>query len=178
MIRFERIWAMPSKWTFTIAPIAALLEQELLGTSVVVDPFAGYHSPGTLTNDLDPQAPTQAHIDALEWLQTLQTGIADAVLYDPPYSYRQATEAYQKRGREKLTATVTNAGYWGQVKNELARVANNGARAICLGWNTNGLGKCRGFQLVRVLIVPHGAHANDTLVTVESCLQPQLGGLA
>lgn len=30
-----------------------------------------------------------------------------------------------------------------------------------------GLGKTRGFEMQRILLVPHGGSKNDTLVTVE-----------
>lgn len=38
---------------------------------------------------------------------------------------------------------------------------------MCCGWNSNGLGKGRGFELDELLIVAHGGSKNDTIVTVE-----------
>jgi hypothetical protein len=34
------------------------------------------------------------------------------------------------------------------------------------------MGKNRGFEIVEILIVAHGGHHNDTLVTVERKLTP------
>lgn len=42
-----------------------------------------------------------------------------------------------------------------------------GGLAISCGWNSNGFGRNRGFELVRVLLVAHGQHHNDTIVIVE-----------
>ena len=38
---------------------------------------------------------------------------------------------------------------------------------MCFGWNTNGLGKNRGFEMTEILIVAHGGSKNDTLCTLE-----------
>ena len=40
-MRFSTEWAMPSRWTFQIPPIAALLDRWLEGRQTVVDPFCG-----------------------------------------------------------------------------------------------------------------------------------------
>jgi hypothetical protein len=52
-IRFERKWAMPNRWTFTIEPIVSLLKEEVSG--VWVDPFAGKNGKkyARYTNDIE-----------------------------------------------------------------------------------------------------------------------------
>lgn len=92
-MRMERIWAMPNKWTFAIKPIDRLLREEM-GKGVWVDPFAGVKSPATITNDLNPERPTNYHMDALAFLKTFADNSVDGVLYDPPYSQRQVKECY------------------------------------------------------------------------------------
>ena len=162
----DRVWAMPSKHTFTIKPIRKLLVEEMVGHARWLDPFAGFNSPAFMTNDLNPAAPTLYHMDALEWLRSLNTGY-DGVIYDPPYSMRQASECYMSYGRELLTATVTSMAYWSNVKNEIARLLRPGGKAVCFGWSSMGIGIKRGFTMSRVLLVPHGGSRNDTIVTVE-----------
>lgn len=39
--------------------------------------------------------------------------------------------------------------------------------AICFGWNSVGFGKQRGFEIIEILLICHGGHHNDTIVTVE-----------
>lgn len=170
----ERKWAMPNGQTFTIKPIRNVVRDECLnaqcranGEAVIVDPFARESGFGTVTNDLNPEFSTDYHMDALEFLRTLETESADLVLYDPPYSITQATQLYKSYGKEKLEVSVSNMAYWARCKDECARVLKHGGVALCCGWNTNGLGKGRGFELERIVIVPHGGSKNDTLVTVE-----------
>ena len=50
---------------------------------------------------------------------------------------------------------------------EMDEIGKPGGKAICFGWNSNGLGKGRGFELLKVLLVAHGGSKNDTIVTVE-----------
>ena len=38
---------------------------------------------------------------------------------------------------------------------------------ICCGWNSEGIGKKRGFEILEVLLVPHGGSHNDTIVVVN-----------
>lgn len=149
----DRVWAMPNKWTFTIKPIRELLEQEVSG--VFVDPFAGQNGNkyARLTNDI-----AMGGIDALSYLKKLK-GKYDGVLCDPPYSITQA-RMYGKK-------EFSSMRYWADCKNEMARIIKKGGKAICFGWNSMGLGKNRGFEMTRILLVSHGGSKNDTICTVE-----------
>lgn len=163
----ERCWAMPNHKTFQIPPIKRLLIEEHAGKGVWVDPFAGDACIASLTNDLNPNTSAQNHDEALTFLVGLSEGIADGILFDPPYSITQAAEMYANFGVERLSHHPSNMGYWAEVKNQLARVLCVGGVAICFGWSSMGLGKGRGFALRRLLLVPHGGSKNDTIVTVE-----------
>ena len=90
-IKIARVWAMPNKWTFTIKPIAELLNEEINAKGECwCDPFAGENSPAGVQNDINPDTPAKHHFDALTFLKTLQRREYDGVLYDPPYSITQA----------------------------------------------------------------------------------------
>lgn len=163
-MKIERIWAMPNKWTFTIKPIAQLLKDEM-SDGVWIDPFAGENSPAAITNDLNPDRPTTHHMDALEFLKMFPGGSVDGVLYDPPYSPRQVRECYDGiSGDIKWDGRTT---FWSETKDEVARVLKSGGKVICFGWNSMGIGINRGFEMTRVLMVPHGGTRNDTICTVE-----------
>lgn len=157
VIKFERKWSMPSKWTFTIKPVWELLKEEVVG--VWADPFAGENGKyyAKFTNDIERDG-----IDALAYLKTITTAGVDGVLYDPPYSITQARQYGKKE--------FSSMKYWADCKNEIARIIRPGGKAICFGWSSMGLGKFRGFALKRVLLVPHGGSKNDTIVTVENKL--------
>lgn len=163
----NRVWAMPNARTFIIKPIQELVEREVAQAKVIIDPFANSCGYGTITNDLNPEFDTDYHMDALAFLKQQKSDSADLVLYDPPYSISQATEMYKSYGKEKLEINVSNMQYWADCKNEIARIVKTGGKVICCGWNTNGIGKCRGFKMTELLIVYHGGSKNDTLVTLE-----------
>lgn len=161
---FSRVWAMPSKATFTIRPIAELIERYVSASELWIDPFAGWNSPATVTNDINHDAPTDFHEHAVEFCKRFDA--VDGILLDPPYSPRQISEHYRSAGL-KATQTDTCASFYSDVKSEGARVLRHGGFAITCGWNSNGFGKNRGFELIEVLLVPHGGAHNDTIVTVE-----------
>ena len=147
-IRFERVWCMPNHLTFRITPITKLLVEEVT-CGLWLDPFANdnrireiIQSPEAsfVTNDLNPDFPTDYHLDALAFLKQFRDNSVDGVLYDPPYSPRQITECYQKVGLP-VTNKTTQASFWSLQKDEIARVVKPGGKVICFGWNTNGCGK-------------------------------------
>lgn len=158
-IRINRVWSMPSKWTFTIPPISELLKEEIRG--LTADPFAGENSPAHEQNDIEEKAGSRDadHKDALTWLKGKWTARYDTVLYDPPYSITQA----RMYGKKEFSSMK----YWADVKNEIARILKPGGKAICFGWSSMGLGKKRGFEINRILLVCHGGSRNDTICTVE-----------
>jgi len=163
-MKIERKWAMPNKWTFTIKPIKELLEEEVAG-DVWIDPFAGENGAryAGLTNDLREDG----GMDALLWLKRFEGETADGILFDPPYSITQAKQCYEGAGAELLEVKPTSMKYWAECKNEMARILKPNGKAICFGWSSMGLGINRGFDMQRILLVPHGGSKNDTIVTVE-----------
>jgi hypothetical protein len=68
---------------------------------------------------------------------------------------------------ELLNTKPTSMKYWADCKGEISRILKSGGKAICFGWTSMGLGKGRGFEMQRILLVPHGGSKNDTIVTVE-----------
>lgn len=167
MTKLRREWAMPSGNTFTIPPIRSIVEAAVFGADTVVDPFANVSHYGTVTNDLNPDMPTDYHMDALEFLRMLDDSSADVVLFDPPYSITQAAQLYADYGKDKLDTSVASMAYWAQTKDQIARITKPNGVVVSCGWNSNGCGKTRGFELETVLLVAHGGGKNDTIVTVE-----------
>ncbi len=166
-IAMARAWAMPSPHTFSIPPIAELLDRWLTDRTMIIDPFCGQSTRATLRNDLKNGS------EATEWLRTLRPnhiGLniwADAVLFDPPYSPRQISEVYRSVGLHVGTAETQNARLYKSAKDGLDALLGPGGIAICCGWNSAGFGKKRGYQMLEILLVAHGGAHNDTIVTVE-----------
>ena len=160
----NRVWSMPNSNTFSIKPIEAIIKKYSSG--IIVDPFANSNRFATITNDLDEQYDTDYHMDALDFLKSLNADSIDLVLYDPPDSPRQVTECYKKLGKT-VNMQKTQASYWSKQKDEIARILRGGGYCISFGWNSNGVGLKRGFDIVEILLVAHGGSHNDTIVVVE-----------
>lgn len=164
-ISMTRKWAMPSAHTFTIKPIKELLERYKVGEGWI-DPFAGENSPAEIKNDLNPQKPSQYHLEASEFLKLFKENQFMGALFDPPYSYRQVSEHYKILGK-KATQQDTSTQFYNRVLNPLSNLIKIGGYCIHFGWNSNAMGKNRGFEIVEILLLAHGGHHNDTIVTVE-----------
>ena len=166
-----KAWAMPSAWTFTIKPISELLQRYVGDGIGWVDMYAGNNSPAEFTNDMIPSRNAMFNYDALEFCTDIVPCIKplpgfNGVLFDPPYSYRQVSEHYKEVGK-KATSMDTSANFYNRVMNAICDHVKPGGYAISFGWNSNGFGKNRGYEQIEILIVSHGGHHNDTLVTVE-----------
>lgn len=161
----DRVWAMPNKNTFDIKPIKALINEELT-QGLWIDPFANSNKIANITNDLNPKYDTHYHLDAIDFLKMFKDNSVDGVLFDPPYSPRQIAECYEGIGK-KVTNVDTRASFWGNAKKEIARIVKTNGKVITFGWNSGGIGKINGFEITKILLVPHGGWHNDTICTVE-----------
>ena len=151
-MKIERVWAMPNKRTFDIPPIRKLLDEEL-GRDFV-DPF-----------------PYPFKHDAIKYLNTFEAQSVDNLMFDPPYSQRQLREVYDNAG---LSLEIMNNSYWSKCKDGIARIIKPCGKVISFGWNSSGIGKNRGFEITRVLLVCHGSQHNDTICIVEKKVQTTL----
>ncbi len=163
-IAFSTAWAMPSRWTFSIKPIAAFLDRWLPTDGAIVDPFAGQSTRATHRNDL-----AAGGVDAEDYCRALiaerGTGWADAVIFDPPYSPRQISECYASIGKKATTADTQNAALYRRVRAPLADLLKPDGIALSFGWNSAGFGKA--FETLEVLLVQHGGAHNDTICVAQ-----------
>jgi len=164
----NRIWAMPNSETFTIKPIKELITRTI-NDGAWIDPFVRnsiFKDRCKFTNDLNQEIQATHNLEALDFLKTLDTASIDGVLFDPPYSFRQIQECYNGIGR-KVFQSDTQGSFYKNKKDEIARILKQDGLCISFGWNSMGIGKNRGFEMVEILLVPHGGSKNDTIVTVE-----------
>jgi hypothetical protein len=166
MIQFSRIWEMPNKNTFDIKCIKKLIDKYFDKDKISIDPFANTNRIAKITNDLDPEMRADYCMDAIDFLRMFESNSVDFILYDPPYSPRQVSECYRKMGKT-VNMQTTQSSFWGNLKKEIARIVKDNGMVISFGWNTNGIGKTKGFEIVEILIVAHGGNHNDTICTVE-----------
>ncbi len=62
---------------------------------------------------------------------------------------------------------TTQASYWSKQKEQITRIIKPNGVVITCGWNSGGIGKKHGFEIVKILLVAHGGWHNDTIITVE-----------
>ena len=160
-IMMNRTWEMPSKWTFAMSSVKSLLSIHKVGIGWI-DPFAGMCSPAEITNDLEGRT-AKFQMDALDFLKSLPDDTAEGALFDPPYSVEQCLRKYTPRQK----GTAGRAEYWAQCKDEIGRIVRPGGKAMSFCWDSTGIGKKRGFKIIEILLICHGACHNDTIVTVE-----------
>lgn len=159
------VWAMPSKWTFDVLELASIVAKYKRDGETWADPFAGFHCLAEITNDLNPESPAQHHMDATDFLMSLN-GPLDGVIFDPPYSLTQVSKSYNEMGLAFKGAENPTGGF-PKARDEIARLVRPSGHVISYGWNTVGMGSNRGFEKVEIVVCCHGGNRNDTLVTVE-----------
>ena len=149
-MKIERVWAMPNARTFQISPIFNLIKEEFeFGLVNVLDPF-----------------PYQSKQDCFEYLNNIPDNSFDFGVLDPPYTKRQVSEHYKKNGG-LCSSWQTSSGWTAKVKREINRIIRLDGKIISFGYNSNGMGKGRGWTITRILLVAHGGDHYDTICTVE-----------
>jgi hypothetical protein len=161
-MEINRIWVMPSIWTFTMKPVQKLFEKYGISKGGWIDPFAGENSPAQLTNDIEGRG-NDSSLDGLEFLKCFGNNSVKGVLFDPPYS----TEQCLRRYTPKHNGTAGRAEYWARCKNEIARIVEPGGLCISFCWDSTGIGKNRGFDIIEIMLLCHGACHNDTIITID-----------
>ena len=165
-MEINRKWEMPNKNTFDIKCINKLINKYAYDKNKSIDPFANKNKIAKITNDLDISFNTDYNLDAMDFLNLFNQKSIDFVLFDPPYSPRQVSECYKKMGKT-VNMQTTQSSFWSKLKNQISLICDNNAIVVSFGWNSNGIGIKRGFEIIEILIVAHGGNHNDTICVVE-----------
>jgi hypothetical protein len=168
-ILFSRCFAMPNAETFGIAPIGKFVRSYIDRSKVSIDPFARDRAWATYTNDINPKTAAQSHQDAEAFLGELQArGVnADLALFDPPYSPRQVSEHYKDAGLQVTREDTQNGRLYKRVRDALDPLMLPGGIVLSFGWQSAGMGKTRGYELIETMLVAHGGGHNDTICIAE-----------
>lgn len=156
---------MPNKWTFKIPAIRQLVEKYALDGKAWADPFAGKSEFSEYRNDLNPENNQPSQCEATAFLHDVPICL-DGVVFDPPYSLTQVSRSYKGMGL-KFEGKENPTGGFPKVRDKIAEIVKKGGYVLSFGWNTVGMGKKRGFEIIEIMIVSHGGNRNDTLCTVE-----------
>lgn len=165
---------MPNKETFKIKPIRELLDRYVPDKGEGwIDFFARKQRRTQFTNDINPEYKTTWNKDALTLAKTLKDNSYNGVLFDSPFSMNQNKTLYNDFGRGHFCVRPDSMVYWSQFKTEVSRITKPGSIVITCAWSSMGIGKKRGFEMLEILLVPHGGSRNDTIITVERKLPDQ-----
>lgn len=156
-----RKWVLPNKYTFQMTPVRNLLLKYGVGTGWV-DPFCGQSELAEFRGDLSRGQ------DAHDFLKQFASGSISGALFDPPYSMEQVKRSYNSVGVSDWQKIGNNKnGGFPKVKDEIARILKPKGVCISFGWNSNGMGKKRNFEILEVVLLAHGGNRHDTIITVE-----------
>lgn len=168
-MKFSRTWAMPNHNTFDVAPIGEFVKRYLAASKRSVDMFARNKQWATVTNDIDPATSAQYHLDAEEFLKRQMVQF-DLAIFDPPYSPRQISECYKGIGMEVGMKETQSALLYQRVRSALCPLIEKGGTVLSFGWNSVGMGKKHGFEIVEIMLCCHGGAHNDTICVAEAKL--------
>ena len=167
---------MPSENTFSVKPIGDFVRRYLDKSVLSIDPFARNYSLATVTNDIDKSTTAQYHLDAEEFLKTIRCEgkSGDMVILDPPYSPRQISECYKSIGMNVTMKDTQSAVLYKRVRDAVLPVLSDDGIVLSFGWNTVGMGKKRGFEIIEIMLCCHGGAHNDTICMAERRITEQI----
>lgn len=165
--RFHRTWGMPSVDTFQCKPIGQFVRRHLRGVSV--DPYARNTKLATYRNDLNPNTCAEYHMEAVEFVQMLvdKEVKADTIIFDPPYSPTQLKRSYDDIGRKMTKEDSLGGVTRAKLRKLVGKLLNPDGVVLSFGWNSVGMGKTYGFEIVELMLVCHGQDHNDTICIAE-----------
>lgn len=169
-LKFSRKWAMPSHDTFSVKPIGDFVRDYTRRSRMSMDPFARNGKWASVTNDLNPETTADFHLDAEVFCVAMQQrygAMFDLVLFDPPYSPRQISECYKSIGMEVGMKETQSALLYQRVRNAIIPCLAPGAIVLSFGWNSVGMGKKHGFEIIEIMLCCHGGAHNDTICIAE-----------
>lgn len=170
-IKFSREWAMPDLNTLSVAPIRKLVLRYMGSECKSIDPFARDCELATVTNDLNSDTKAMHHMRATDFLDMMleqeDYNSFDLAILDPPYSATQIKRSYESIGLNPTQEDTQYGRFHSECKTRLAKLIRVGGHCITCGWNSSGIGKKYGFEIVEILLVCSGSAHNDYIITVD-----------
>jgi hypothetical protein len=146
---------MPKQDVTRITAINRLITEEVGDEEWITDLFkteSGYA----------PDRLIQQRIDSYDRTHSMRPAL-DGILFNPPITFAQAA-AYHRTMQRGWDG---RSSWWSGMKDKVASLIREGGKCVSISWDSTGLGISRGFIMERLLIVNHGGHWHDSIVTVE-----------
>lgn len=169
-MKIERFFEMGHTMTFEMPKLRKWVLTNLSGK--ILNVFGGstnlqpYFSGKIISNDINKEAPTDFHYDAMRINKYFPKHSFDGAIIDPPYSMYQATESYGCSN--KIVQRIS------LVRDAVDYLLKPGATVVTLGYNSTGMGSKRGYVKKRILLVNLGGSHNDIIVIVERKTRQEL----
>jgi len=156
-MRFQHMKSQAAKYTFKDKKVRLWVERHVEGR--VLNLFAGKTllNCNEYRNDIREEMPADCHKDALEFVKTWTGDKFNTIILDPPFSARKSREKY--RGAMASPLRI--------LKDSLINILALRGIVITFGYHSISMGKYRGFQVERILIISHGGSQHDTIATIE-----------
>ena len=161
-MKFSRSFGMQTRDTLRCKEAFSVVRKYLEGKKVV-DPFArNCEFAHPYTNDINPETKAKDHLDVEEYLEIWHSlgDVFDGAIYDPPFSDRQAKEAYQQ-----TTNLYTLGGKILRIERSLGDLITPGGYVVKFGYNSNF--SHRAFECVEIKLVRYGGSMNDMIISVH-----------
>jgi DNA modification methylase len=109
--------------------------------------------------DLNEDMPADYHMDAYDFVKMAieNEWLYDTIIFDPPYNLRKSREKYNGIYTSRLRL----------IRNELSKILKMNGYVLSFGYDSVGMGKNRGFELIKICLVCHGGDHNDTICIIE-----------
>jgi len=113
--------------------------------------------------DLNKEMPADYYMDAYEFvLMAKEKGWKyDTIVFDPPYSLRKSREKYMGIYTSKLR----------KIKTILPQLINENGYFMNFGYSSNGMGRKRGFELIKICLINHSGDKDDSIAILERKIQ-------
>ncbi len=161
-MKFTRSFGLQTKDTLRCKESFSVVRKYLEGKKVV-DPFArNCEFAYPYTNDINPETKAEDHLDVEDYLEIWHSleDTFDGAIYDPPFSDRQAKEAYQQ-----TTNLYTLGGKILRIERSLGDLIIPGGYVVKFGYNSNFSHKA--FECVEIKLVRYGGSMNDMIISVH-----------
>tara|TARA_R100001594_G_scaffold135053_1_gene176537 strand:- start:592 stop:1110 length:519 start_codon:yes stop_codon:yes gene_type:complete len=145
-----------------------LKEIQYVRTWTVVDPFArNCPLANEWSNDINPETSAKFNLESGDFLNLVPSGVADLVIFDPPFSEPMAERKYGEG-----VNLYAESGKIGALMKQIQRVLK--PNGILLKFGYNSAKHWPQLELLQVWLLNFGGNRNDVIVTAWKQTQTTL----
>lgn len=112
-----------------------------------------------VTNDINPNTKAQINLDAEIFIKNTKTNISNLIIFDPPFSDRQAKDKYSTSN-----LYASDSKKISNITNEFQRVLVPGGYVIKCGYNSTPI---KNLKMIEMVIINFGGSRNDVIISIH-----------